>query len=106
MDSNEHVQIATTQENAVNLNPVIALVSEVTRQGLETLRVRLAEAAATSLQKLSIPETKLSQRRTRSRRSLLAPSRWRLGKKAQVESEGVASTYSAATREFREPGSA
>lgn len=61
MVTNQNVQIATTQENTVNLNQENALVSQVTQQGLEALRARLAEATATSLQKLSVPEAKPSQ---------------------------------------------
>ena len=40
------VQIATTQENTVNLNQEKALVSQVAQQGLEALRARLAETTA------------------------------------------------------------
>ena len=68
-----------TQENTVKLNQENALASQVAQQGLETLRARLAEARAISLQKLSITEafaTRGDVWRARSRRSLPAPSRW------------------------------
>ena len=45
------VQIATTQENIVNLNQENNMVSQVPEQGLDALRARLA----------SIPEAKPSQ---------------------------------------------
>ena len=57
------LNIATTQENAVSRHQENALVSQVAQQGIVALQARLAKATATSLQKLSIPEGSLRNKR-------------------------------------------
>eukprot|EP00812_Abedinium_dasypus_P001820 NODE_1219_length_1205_cov_708.596522.p1 GENE.NODE_1219_length_1205_cov_708.596522~~NODE_1219_length_1205_cov_708.596522.p1 ORF type:complete len:290 (+),score=117.07 NODE_1219_length_1205_cov_708.596522:3-872(+) len=49
---NPGVQIATSQENTMGLNPDNAVIAQVAQQGLEALRAKLAEVTTTSLVKI------------------------------------------------------
>lgn len=61
---NKGIQIATSQENHVNLNEENQVVTQVAQQGLEALRAKLAEITATSLAKLE--QTKPGQQAMRA----------------------------------------
>jgi len=49
---NEHIRIATSQENTMSLNPENQLVTQVAHQGLEAIRMKLAQVTANSVAKL------------------------------------------------------
>eukprot|EP00929_Paragymnodinium_shiwhaense_P056878 TRINITY_DN28478_c0_g1_i1.p1 TRINITY_DN28478_c0_g1~~TRINITY_DN28478_c0_g1_i1.p1 ORF type:complete len:475 (-),score=159.95 TRINITY_DN28478_c0_g1_i1:280-1704(-) len=49
---NKHIKIASSMENATGLAPDNSLVAQVTQQGLEALRMKLAEMTAASASKL------------------------------------------------------
>jgi len=57
------LQISSSQENHVSLNPENEVVTQVAQQGLEALRAKLAEVTATSLAKLE--QTKPGQQAMR-----------------------------------------
>lgn len=52
--ANEHIVVATTQENTMGLAEENRVVTQVTQQGLEAMRAKLAEITATSLSKLEM----------------------------------------------------